>query len=120
MKQQPLYKAFIHAFNGLLFFFRNDRNGRIHLLAAMIVVMMAAFLHLAAMEWAVILVCIAWVMALEMLNHALEKLCDAVHPETHPFIKAAKDVAAGAVLVSAIISMIIGLIIFLPKIVAWL
>ena len=71
------------------------------------------------MEWIAIGFCIAFVIAMEMLNTAIEKLCDVVHQEVHPGIKKVKDIAAGAVLISAIFSLITGLIIFLPKIIMY-
>lgn len=117
MSQQTLYKAFYHAFCGLGSFFRNDRNGKIHLLAAVAVCIAGIALGLSGTEWCIMLICIACVCSLEMLNHALEKLCDAVQPGQHPMIKICKDVAAGAVLCWAIISMVIAVIIFLPKII---
>ena len=71
-----------------------------------------------AMEWMVILLCITAVLTLEMINTAIEKLCDVVHPGYHPQIKVIKDIAAGAVLLAAVGSVIAGAIIFLPKIIA--
>ncbi len=118
MPQQTLYKAFVHAFHGLDSFFRNDRNGRIHLLATVAVTIAGIAFGLSAIEWSLALLCIAGVIGFEMLNHALEKFCDAIHPQTHPLIKVVKDVAAAAVLWWAIISVIIALFIFLPKIIA--
>jgi diacylglycerol kinase len=118
MPQQTLYKAFVHAFQGLGSFLRNDRNGRIHLLAAIAVIIAGIVFGLSAVEWCLVMLCIAGVTGFEMLNHALEKFCDAVHPQTHPLIKIVKDVAAAAVLWWAIISVIIALFIFLPKIIA--
>lgn len=118
MPHQTLYKAFGHALKGMTNFFRNDRNGRIHFFTAIVVVITGIVLKLSTMEWCVILLCVAGVIGFEMLNHALEKLCDAVHPEIHPLIKITKDVAAAAVLWCAVISVIIALLIFLPKIIA--
>jgi len=83
---------------------------------AIIVIIISVCLGVNKGEWMVILLCIALVIGLEMLNSAIEKLCDAVHPEIHPFIKYTKDIAAGAVLWACIISGIIGAIIFIPKI----
>lgn len=120
MKQQPLYTAFVHAWNGLKLFFRNDRNGKIHLLAAVATVIAGMVLGLSATEWCIVLLCNAIVISFEMINHALEHLCNTVHADLHPLIKTTKDVAAAAVLCSAIISAVIGLVIFLPKIGAWL
>lgn len=116
MQPQSLGKAFTHAFQGLFHFLRNDRNGKIHAVITILVCIAGFYLHFSSTEWMIVLLCTALVLGLEMCNHAIEKLCDAVHPSYHPLIKIAKDVAAAAVLWSAIISVIIGLILFIPKI----
>jgi undecaprenol kinase/diacylglycerol kinase (ATP) len=113
---QPLAKAFTHAFNGLFYFFRKDRNGKIHLSMTIIVALAGWFFGISTTEWIMLLLCFSLVIGLEMSNHALEKLADAAHPEKHPLVGIAKDVAAAAVLWAAIISVIIGLLIFIPKI----
>lgn len=115
MANQPLSQAFVVAFEGIRIFFRNDRNGRIHGLAAMAVLLAGIFLQISAAEWCLLLLCVAIVLSAEMFNHAIEKLCDALHPQQHPLIKICKDVAAGAVLVTALLSAAIGLLIFIPK-----
>ncbi len=116
MKQNSLLKAFQHAFAGIGHFLLDDRNGKIHILIAAMVATAGWFFGISLPEWCIVLLCIGWVISLEMANHALEKLCDAVHEAPHPLIKIAKDVAAGAVLWSAMISIVVGLLIFLPKI----
>ncbi|MFL9481375.1 diacylglycerol kinase family protein [Chitinophagaceae bacterium LWZ2-11] len=118
MKQsnQTFLKAFANALNGMRYFFLHERNGKIQISIAIITVVAAIGFGVTVAEWSVILFCIAAVISLEMLNSALEKLCDLVQEEYHPVIKIVKDVAAGAVLWAAIISAVIGLIIFLPKI----
>ena len=116
-KQQKFFKAFVHAWKGIEHFFQHDRNGRIHLGAALASIFAGFIFKISAIEWAIILVCIALVVAFEMLNAAIEKLCDVVHKEFHPAIKVIKDVSAGAVLWVSIISAIIGAIIFIPKII---
>lgn len=115
--QQSLLKSFTNAFAGMAHFFANDRNGKIHLASAITVVITSITLHISAIEWLAILLCIALVIGLEMLNSALEKLCDLVEPNYHPTIKVIKDVSAAAVVLAAIISVVIGVIIFLPKII---
>ena len=85
-----------------------------------VVLMLSIVLNISAIEWIAVGFCIAFVIAMEMLNTAIEKLCDVVHRDIHPGIKKVKDIAAGAVLVSAIFSLITGLIIFLPKIILYL
>jgi diacylglycerol kinase len=118
MKKQPLYKAFGHAFNGLFHFIANDRNGRIHFIMVILVCLAGFYLAIPVNEWIVLLLCFAVVIGFEMCNHALENLCNVVHIDRHPLIRIVKDVAAAAVLWSAIISIIIGLLIFIPKIYA--
>jgi diacylglycerol kinase len=118
MKTQPLSAAFRHAFNGMAQFFRFDRNGKLHLLAAVLVSAAGWYFKITAGEWCVLLLCTGLVIGLEMVNYALENLCNLVHNDFHPLIKAVKDVAAAAVLWAAIISAGIGLIIFIPKIIA--
>jgi diacylglycerol kinase len=115
MKPQSLFKAFVHAGSGIAWFFTHDRNGKIHLVAAVLVTLIGYQLQLAIAEWEVLLLCFALVISMEMVNHAIEKLADVAHPERHPLIKTAKDVAAAAVLWSTIMAVIIGALIFLPK-----
>jgi undecaprenol kinase/diacylglycerol kinase (ATP) len=109
-------KGFIYAYNGVVIFFRHERNGRIQLAIAIIVVLVGWLLKLTSAEWMVLLGCIASVLSFEMINSAIEKICNLVHPTYHPAIKTIKDMAAGAVLFVSVISSIIGAIIFLPKI----
>lgn len=116
MKQNSLLKAFQYAFAGIGHFLLNDRNGHIHILISVVVITAGWFFGITMPEWCIVILCMGLVISLEMANHALEKLCDAVHEAPHPLIKIAKDVAAGAVLWSAMISVVIGILIFLPKI----
>jgi diacylglycerol kinase len=113
--QQSLLKSFANAFVGMGYFFANDRNGKIHLAITLIVLAAGLAFQISAIEWILILLCIALVIGLEMLNTALEKLCDMVEPNHHATIKVIKDVSAAAVVLASIISVIIGIIIFLPK-----
>lgn len=115
-KQQNIFSSFRHAFNGMFHFFLKDRNGEIHLFAALLACALGIYFEISINEWIAILLCIGLVIALEMMNAAVEKLCDHVHAELHPVIKAVKDISAAAVLWAAIISAVIGCIIFIPKI----
>ena len=117
---QNFLKGFVYACNGLMSFFRYERNGKVQLCVAIIVVAFSWWLRLSKVEWLVVLGCIAVVLSLEMMNSAIEKLCNLVQPTYHPVIKTIKDISAGAVLWASIISTIAGLIIFLPKIFAGL
>ena len=109
-------KGFVYAFNGLVIFFRHERNGRIQLALAIVVVLLAWWIGISPAEWVVVLGCIGTVLSFEMINSAIEKLCNLVHPKYHPAVKTIKDISAGAVLFVAVISAIIGAIIFVPKI----
>lgn len=109
-------KGFLYAFNGLVVFFRHERNGRIQLVISVAVIILAFLLHVSTLDWIILMICIATVLALEMINSAIEKLCNLVHPKYHPAVKVIKDISAGAVLWVSVSSGIIGVIIFLPKI----
>ncbi|GIP20529.1 hypothetical protein J22TS3_08040 [Paenibacillus sp. J22TS3] len=80
----------------------------------------AAFFHLSAVKWAILLLTIAVVIAAELINTAVESVVDLTSPEQHPLAKAAKDTAAGAVLVCAIFAVIIGIVLFYDPVTAWL
>lgn len=115
-EKQTLWKAFEYAFSGMYHFFLYERNGKIHLAAAIVVVMLAVGLGLQATQWILLLLCIGTVICLEMVNCAIENLCNHVQEEFHPVIKIVKDVSAGAVLCASIISAVIAAIIFIPAI----
>lgn len=92
-----------------------QQNMRFHILAAIVVVIAGLVTGLSTLEWCIVLVVIASVIALEMVNTAIEAIIDLVSPEFHPLAKVAKDVGAAAVLIFAIASVIIGALIFFPK-----
>ncbi len=91
-----------------------QRNFRVHLLVAVLVLLAGRHFGVTAGEWAVLLICIFWVLGMEALNSALEVLADRVCAEHDPLIGRAKDLAAGAVLLSAIGAAAVGLVVFLP------
>ncbi|MDM5234457.1 diacylglycerol kinase family protein [Lysinibacillus pakistanensis] len=92
-----------------------EQNFKSHLLSAGAVLIAGYFTGLSRMEWYIVLLLIALMFALEMVNTAIERVVDLASPNIHPLAKQAKDLAAGAVLVFAIFSAIIGLLIFMPK-----
>lgn len=110
------YRSFVFAWQGIRYCFLEGINFRIQLCCGAVACMLGLLLHLSDSEWLPILICIAAVLSLEMINTAIEHLCNMIHPGTHNTIKIIKDVAAGAVLVTAIISVVIAAIIFIPKI----
>ncbi|RST61476.1 diacylglycerol kinase family protein [Siminovitchia terrae] len=111
-----LLDSFSYAIQGLRHAVRTERNFQIHLTAALIVSMCGFAFRLNRMEWVFILICIFGMIALELLNSAIEKTVDLVTDEIKPLAKQAKDMAAGAVMVYAIMTVVIGLIIFIPKV----
>ena len=117
-KQATLTSAFGYAFYGWLCFFKKERNGKIQLAVAVLAIGCSIALQISLNEWICVLVCIAAVPSLEMLNSAIEKLCDLICPDYHPSIKIIKDVSAGAVLWTSMISVVVAGIIFLPKIIS--
>ena len=116
-KKDPIYKSFGYAFEGIFTCIRQERNMKIHCCAAVVVVVLGLLLGLSATEWCICLVLFGLVMALELVNTAVEAVVDLVTKERKPLAKVAKDTAAGAVLIAAIMAAIVGCIIFLPKIV---
>lgn len=90
---------------------------RIHLSLGLLVILAGVFFSISRMEWLFVLLCIAGMFTLEILNTAIEKTVDLVTDEYHPLAKVAKDLAAGAVLVYTVYSIIVGMIVFLPKVI---
>jgi diacylglycerol kinase len=111
-----IIRSFASAWAGIKSCFLSEPNFRIHSIFIFVVLILSVVFKIAVMEWIAIGFCIALVTAFEVLNTAIEKLCDVVNKDFHPGIKKVKDMAAGAVLISALISFITGLCIFLPKI----
>ena len=115
-----LAKSFVYAFNGIISAFRTEQNLVIHTIALIINIFLMLFLKLNAIECCIIIIVITIVFSLEMVNTALEYTVDMAMPQIHPMAKISKDVASGAVLVSAIGAIIVGLIIYLPKIIIYI
>ena len=93
---------------------QNERNMRFHLISSLIVLGFSFYFSISKLEWIFILFAIGGMFTLELINTAIERIVDLVTEEYHPLAKQAKDIAAGAVLVYAILTMIVGFIIFLP------
>jgi diacylglycerol kinase len=114
------FGSFKFAFDGLLFLLKNEHNSRIHLLAAIAVIILGIIVKLNQIEWALMTIVIGLVFLAELLNSSIETLADLINPEWNELIKRAKDYSAAAVLISAIMAMIAGGLIFIPKILALL
>ncbi len=109
-------ESFEFAFNGLKILIREEHNSWIHLFAVFCVIIAGVFFKISVSEWIYVVFAFGFVIAMEIVNSAIENIADFVSPERHEMIKKIKDLSAAAVLISAITAFIIGLIIFLPKI----
>lgn len=114
MDVRKLIRSFGYASCGIIMACK-EQNFKSHLLSAGIVIIAGYLTGLSRIEWFVVLLLIALMFALEMMNTAIERVVDLASPDLHPLAKQAKDIAAGAVLVFAVFSAIIGLLIFVPK-----
>lgn len=109
-------KSFPHAFNGLKILLREEHNARIHFVAAILVIIAGVVLKISTEEWITLVFAIGFVITAEIINSSIENIADFISPEKHEKIKKIKDLAAAGVLISAATALIVGLIIFLPKI----
>ncbi|MFQ5651937.1 MAG: diacylglycerol kinase family protein [bacterium] len=115
-KLRTLLRSFAFAFSGVLTLVQSQANARIHLFFTVAVPLAGYYCGLTRIEWCLLVVAIILVWATEALNTAVEHLADASSPQPHPLVGKAKDLAAGAVLIAAVGSVIIGLLIFGPRI----
>ena len=113
---KKLFDSFGYAFRGMFFLLKEERNMRIHVFAILVVTVAGIFLGLTAVEWSVIALCIGSVISAEMMNTAIELLVDLVSPEFNKKAGEIKDIAAGAVLLTAIIATVVAIYIFGNKI----
>lgn len=111
-------KSFYFAFQGLKTAFFQEPNLRIHIVAAIFALMLGLILKLSVYEWLLLTFTIFYVITLELLNTVLEAIVNLVSPEVVSYAKVAKDVSAACVLMAAVMSIIVGTVLFVPKIVA--
>jgi diacylglycerol kinase len=114
MRSRNFLESFRFACSGLWYALRTQRNTRVHLTAAAAVIGLGLWLDLSHIQWAVLTLTIGFVLVSEMLNTVAETLVDLTSPDYHPLAKVVKDVTAGAVLLTAIISVIVGLLVLGP------
>ncbi|MCR4743659.1 MAG: diacylglycerol kinase [Lachnospiraceae bacterium] len=120
MNKDPLYKSFFYAYAGIFACIKNERNMRIHCAFMIAVIMAGIFFEISVLEWVICFMLFAMVESLELVNTAIEATVDLVTEDRKPLAKLAKDAAAGAVLIAAMAAAVIGLIIFIPKGIAFL
>ena len=103
-KKPPIWKSFGYAFEGIFTCIRKERNMKIHCVMTLLVILAGFIFHISATEWCICLTLFGLVMALELVNTAVEAVVDLVTSERRPLAKIAKDTAAGAVLIAAIMA----------------
>jgi diacylglycerol kinase len=118
VRVNTLWSSFSAAWCGLVTATRTQRNMRVHLALALAAGGLGELFRISSWEWCTLVLVIAAVLCLELLNTALEAAVDLISPEPHPLARTAKDAAAAAVLVMASASVILGLVIFLPRMLA--
>jgi diacylglycerol kinase len=121
MKQQKFsiskrLQSFKYALNGLKILIKEEHNARIHLFATICVIIAGLFFNISMNEWIGVIFSIGLVFSLEIINSSIENIADFISPEKHEMIGRIKDLSASGVLIGAITALIIGLIIFIPKI----
>jgi hypothetical protein len=116
LKMKKLLKSFKYAFEGIFTGIKEEQNIKIHIVIMILVIIFGIMLKISKAEWIICIILFGLVISMELINTAIENTVDLITKEKNEQAKIAKDVAAGAVLVSAIASAIIGLIIFVPKI----
>ncbi|MEH7074084.1 diacylglycerol kinase family protein [Neobacillus drentensis] len=114
--QVSFFKSFSYAFAGIANAIRYEKNMRFHVCSSIVILIVAYYFSITKTEWLFILMAIGGMLVLELVNTAIERVVDLVTKEYHPLAKQAKDLAAGAVFVYAILSVAIGIIVFLPYI----
>lgn len=112
------FKSFGYAVEGLIYAFKYEQNMLVHILATISVVILGIVLDISAIEWLICFLIIGLVIATELINTSIEAVVDLTCPETNPLAKVAKDTAAAAVMVFAIVAILLAVFIFLPKIIA--
>ncbi len=115
-REVKLHHKFLNAFHGLWVFLKTTSNLYVHITVGLIVIFLGFYLHISNIEWIMLIFAIGFVIVSEALNTAIEIDIDLTSPEYHPYARDTKDVAAAAVLLSVFTAIIVGLIIFLPKI----
>ncbi len=117
MKNKKLINSFKYAFKGIGSSLKSEQNVKIHFAMMVLVIIAGILLNISMWEWIICFILFGLVISLEMVNTAIEIVVDMVSPEYNLKAGHVKDIAAGAVLVNAIVAFIVGLLIFLPKII---
>jgi len=114
---KKFFRSFIYPVKGLLYAYRNEQNLAVDVGIALVVIVFGILFGINKYEWAILVLTIGLVVSCELINTAIEAVVDLVTEEYHPLAKVAKDTSAAAVFIFAIIAVIVGIIIFVPKII---
>ena len=115
-KNGSIINSFKNAFYGLFSLLKTENNAKIHLIATITVLLISSFLPLSVFEWIFMMLVIFLVWIAELFNTSLEYLFNLVEPNTNPVVKMGKDMSAAAVLITALFSVIVGVLILVPAI----
>jgi diacylglycerol kinase (ATP) len=110
---KKVVKSFEHAITGITYATKG-RNFQIHILVGLLAIVFGIYLQISKTDLMIVILCVGFVLSAEGTNTAIEEVCNKFHPETHPHIALIKDLAAGSVLIAAIVTLVIGIVIFLP------
>jgi diacylglycerol kinase len=120
IKFRRLLKSFTYSFKGLQKVVREEQNIKIQLIIGTIIVLLGIFLQISASEWIPLILSMAMVILAEVLNSAVERVADVLKPRINEYVREIKDIMAGAVMITAITSIIIGILVFLPHLLEFL
>ena len=112
---KKLLNSFKYAFRGIKFVFLEEQNMKIHVLISVVVIVTGLIMKLSCMEWIAVVICIGMVFTAEIFNTAIENIVDFISPNVHPLAGKIKDISAAAVIICAVVSVVVGSFIFLPK-----
>lgn len=114
-RRKQFVNSLSHAFEGFRYLYQTQNNFRIHLIITIAIIVLSVIMRISLIEWGLIILTMALVWITESFNTVYERLFDLIDPTINPIIKIGKDVSAAAVLISAIVSIIIGILIFVPR-----
>lgn len=114
------FKSAQYALSGIVKAFKSEKHIQFHFIAAVTAIVLAGILRFSVLEWAIVILVISGMIALEMINTAIETVVDLIHPEWGPVAGKIKDIAAGACLIYACGAAIIGVMLYTPKLINWL
>jgi diacylglycerol kinase len=115
-KTKRVKRSFVDAFNGFFFALKTEVNFQIEIVLAAIAIVLMIFFRVTGTEALALILIMATVLLAELINTAVERMMDIVHPEQHPYVKNVKDLMAASVLVASIAALALGLVIFIPYI----